>query len=433
MSETIYALSSGAVPSGVAIVRLSGPQALEIGSALAGQLPASGRSALRNLINPDGDELIDQALVLAFKGPNSFTGEDVVEFHCHGSKPVLSALFDVLDGFDGCRQADAGEFSRRAFENGKFDLTEVEGLSDLIGADTEAQRKLALRQAGGELRALYENWRSDLLRCRALIEAELDFADEDDVPGSVSDQVWKQVFELDEKFKAHLDDSRGGEIIRDGLRVVLTGPPNAGKSSLLNALAQRDVAIVTPIAGTTRDIIDVALDLDGYKVTVTDTAGLRSSDDLVELEGIKRAEAAARSADVVYWLQPLGEEVDPARPENSRLVWTKSDLAGDAFVKDSLTISTLADDGLQGFMADLRDKLSGLQTASEAPLMTRRRHRQALMAARENLKQSLEDNQDLEIRSEHLRRAGDELGKIVGRIDVEDLLDVIFSEFCIGK
>lgn len=433
MSETIYALSSGAVPSGVAIVRLSGPKALAIGAALVDDLPDVGRSALRDVKSPHDGGLLDQALVLTFKRPHSFTGEDVVEFHCHGSKPVLSALFDVLDRFEGCRQANEGEFSRRAFENGKFDLTEIEGLADLIGAETEAQRKLALRQAGGALRALYEGWRSDLLRCRALIEAELDFADEDDVPGSVSDQIWSQVSELRTKMAAHLDDERHGEIIRDGLNVVLTGPPNAGKSSLLNALAKRNVAIVTPIAGTTRDIIEVALDIDGYKVTLTDTAGLRPSDDLVEQEGIRRAELAASAGDVVYWLQPLGDTVDGSKPDGSLMVWTKSDLMDVADVKDSVTISTVEPNGLAPLLTDLKARLSKIRSGSEAPLMTRRRHRQALIGAVDSLKTSLAENLDLEIRSEHLRRAGDELGKIVGRIDVEDLLDVIFSEFCIGK
>ena len=433
MSDTIYALSSGPLPSGVAIVRLSGPKSFEIGTALCDRLPDVGRSALRNVRSPHDGELLDQALILVFKGPNSFTGEDIVEFHCHGSRAVLSAVFDALDGFSGCRQAEAGEFSRRAFENGKFDLTEIEGLSDLIGAETEAQRKLALRQAGGELRSLYEGWRSDLLRCRALIEAELDFADEDDVPGSVSEQVWSEVSKLRMQFQSHLRDDRSGEIIRDGLKVVLSGPPNAGKSSLLNALAKRDVAIVTPIAGTTRDVIDVALDIDGYKVTLTDTAGLRASDDIVELEGIRRAELAVEVSDLVYWLQPLGEDVDPSRVDGSVLVWTKSDLVTNMDVKGSLTINTVTADGLSDFLDDLKSRLWKLQNYSENPVMTRRRHRQALIAAQENLEASLAEGQDLEIRSEHLRRASEELGKIVGRIDVEDLLDVIFSEFCIGK
>ena len=401
MADTIYALSSGNVPSGLAVIRLSGPNALVIGEKIANGLPAARTNKLCNLVDPESGELIDRALVLTFSQPSSFTGENVVEFHCHGSRPVVSKMFDVLDRFGSCRMADAGEFTRRAFENGKMDLTEIEGLSDLIAAETEAQRVLALRQAGGELRELYEGWRKDLIRCRALIEAELDFADEEDVPGSVSDQVWSQVDVLRSEIEVHLDDDRQGEIVRDGLRVVLTGAPNVGKSSLLNALARRDVAIVTPIAGTTRDAIDVDLDLAGFKVRVTDTAGLRESDDLVEQEGILRAQQAIDQADVVLWLQVPGDTNSVQPPRGAIPVWTKSDLVKPDTGKDLLTINTVSRDGLDPLLNYLEDRLRTLHSAVETPVMTRQRHRLLLVNCLECLSKARMPNNDLEIGSEH--------------------------------
>jgi tRNA modification GTPase len=449
MAETIYALSSGAVPSGVAVIRMSGPRTVEIVEALAGRLPEPRRAALASLQHPDTGETLDQALLLWFKGPNSFTGEDVAEFHCHGGRAVVSSVLGVLGEFEGCRPAEPGEFTRRAFEHGRMDLTEVEGLADLIAAETESQRRQALRQMGGALGALYEDWRKRLIHMRAMIEADFDFADEEDVPGSVADAVWQEASALHDEIAEHLARSRSGERLRSGLQVVLMGAPNAGKSSLLNAIAGRDVAIVTEEAGTTRDVIEVHLDLGGYPVTLVDTAGLRRTEGIVEREGIRRAEERGRGADLILWaVEPGGAETDdadaglPADLRASVPVWTvrtKSDLETLPEQDSSGTIPEIAcssrsEAGMSALFTRLTRFAEETISVGEAPLATRARHRHALKDCLASLRTAVASGHlPAELRAEDLRRAADALGKITGRIDVEDLLDVIFRDFCIGK
>jgi len=433
LADTIFALSSGSLPSGVAIIRLSGPQARYALEKLTGSAPEVREAKLLSLVNPQDNQPLDEALCLRFDNPHSFTGEDVVELHCHGGVATVEAVLNVLSSFEECRLAEAGEFSRRAFENGKMDLTELEGLSDLIAAQTDEQRKLALQQSGGSLRRLYDDWRSQLIRFRALIEAEFDFSDEDDIPGSVSDQVWSGVTELLDQIRSHLDDGSKGEIIRDGFKIALLGKPNAGKSSLLNALAKRDVAIVTPQAGTTRDVVEVSLNFEGALVQVFDTAGLRESDDEIEMEGMRRAHRAADSANLVLWLQAVDDDEIQEIPGDAIVVRTKSDLSPSSNLNDVLTINTKLVDGIEPLLTLLRQKIQETRPASEVSLISRKRHRDSLEDAVAALEQSLASNLPLELRSESLRRAAESLGRITGRIDVEDLLDVIFSEFCVGK
>ena len=309
-SETIFALSSGAVPAGVAVIRLSGPKARSVMNSLIEKEPKPRFAALRYLKDPQTGDLVDQALVIFFPGSNSFTGEEAVEFHLHGGRAVVKAMLEILGRFDGCRMAEAGEFTRRAFENGKYDLTAVEGLADLIHAETENQRKQAIRQASGAHKTIIDGWRQTLLHARSMIEAELDFSDEEDIPGAISDVIWPKLTELRADIEQHLSKADHGERLRNGLTVVLAGHPNAGKSSLLNWFAKRDVAIVTEEEGTTRDLLELHLDIEGYPVTMIDTAGLRESENIVEREGIRRAREKSENADLLI------EVVDGTRPEN---------------------------------------------------------------------------------------------------------------------
>lgn len=435
--QTIYALSSGGLPAGVAVIRISGRSAFSVAGSLAGTLPAPRQAALKTIRTRNG-LTIDRGLVLIFPGPASFTGEDCVEVHVHGGKAVVNALLAELATFDGCRLAEHGEFSRRALENGKMDLVEVEGLADLISAETEMQRRLALEHAAGGLSELYNGWADRLTRARALIEAELDFADEDDVPGSVSDMVWADMQRLHSELSDHLKGADLGEIIRDGLKVVIAGPPNAGKSSLMNALAKREVAIVTDIAGTTRDVLHIDLNIEGYAVKLYDTAGLRETDEIVEREGIRRALNTVADADLVLSLAEIGHgpQLDfPGFSGKIVTLGTKSDLhPGQGDGEYDVLISSETGAGLPALHQFLRQDLQDRSESLSLALPSRLRHRMLLGESLAAVAAALaSEDRGLDIRAEYLRRAAASLGRITGRVDVEDLLDVIFSEFCIGK
>ncbi|RWX74569.1 tRNA uridine-5-carboxymethylaminomethyl(34) synthesis GTPase MnmE [Neorhizobium lilium] len=430
-TDTIFALSSGTLPAGIAVIRLSGPKAFEAAELLAGQIFSGAKASLRTLRRSDGS-VLDKGLVLGFRAPKSFTGEDCVEFHLHGSKAVVSAVFNELATLTSLRLAEAGEFSRRAFDNGKIDLVEVEGLADLIAAETEMQRRLAVEHSFGGQSALYMAWAERLTRARALIEAELDFSDEEDVPGSVSDRVWMDVGAVYAELLQHIQGAQGGEIIRDGFKVVISGPPNAGKSSLLNALAKRDVAIVTELAGTTRDVIHVDLDLDGYLVRFFDTAGIRESDDLVEQEGIRRAKRAAFEADLVLLLEEIDSDpkYTPEQPQGTMLfIGTKLDRHTVSNRYD-VCLSIKTGEGLDALRTAILKQVTSTWSGSLVP--NRARQLQYLKEASNFVAEALDGGQ-LDLRAESLRIAATSLGRITGRVDVEQLLDIIFSQFCIGK
>jgi tRNA modification GTPase len=482
--DTIFALSSGRGVSAVAVIRISGPRAGEALQIMAGRMPAPRLAAFATVRSIEKEE-IDQALVLWFPGPNSETGEDVAELQIHGGRATVAATLAALGQLKGLRPAEPGEFTRRAFENGKLDLTKVEGLADLVTAETEAQRRQALLHLQGLLGNKAEAWRGRLIAAHALVEARIDFADEADVPEDLLTPARRIVSQLADEIAKALEDGRRGERLREGFVVAIAGPPNAGKSTLLNRIARREAAIVSPYAGTTRDVIEVHLDLEGQPVTLLDTAGIRPTDDPVELEGVRRARDRASAADLVLWVVDAATdrpETQGATLASSAPVWLvenkldllRSPVAGrtetiadpsKVMSNSSLTtfinapetiaksepqftkteqefrpsgvfrLSAETGAGVEPLLAALARKAAETLGSGEPALLTRERHRHALETALAALRRSLAEpaasREDL--MAEELRLAATALGKLTGRIDVEDILDVIFRDFCIGK
>lgn len=423
--DTIFALASAPGKAGVAVIRISGPDALTAGARLAGDLPPPRQTALRLL--RDGDMVLDQALVLPFAAGASFTGEPTVELHLHGSAAVVGAVLRVLGQMPGLRMADPGEFTRRALENGRLDLAQVEGLADLIDAETESQRKQALRVLSGEIGALAEGWRRDLIRAAALIEATIDFADED-VPVDVTPEVSALLAGVLSELHSQISGASAAERVRSGFEVAIVGAPNVGKSTLLNALAGREAAITSDIAGTTRDVIEVRMDIGGLAVTLLDTAGLRETADPVERLGVARAIDRAAKADLRVFLLD-GETPPDVTPGPEDIVLrAKADLLADK----TGAVSGLSGDGIDSLLGLLKDRLT--QRAAHAGIATRERHLTALhraVAGLHSAQGNLARNADLA--AADIRSALIALDHLVGRVDVEDLLDHIFASFCIGK
>lgn len=451
--NTICALASAPGRAGVAVVRVSGPQALDGLKSLTGRSEFESRLAtLCSLRHPVTREILDQALVLYFQGPGSYTGEDVVEYHLHGGRAVTDTALEVLVKLPGHRLAEPGEFTRRAFENGRMDLTAAEAVADLIEAETEAQRAQALAQMGGALAGLYNGWAERLKGVLAHLEADIEFPDED-LPDGLSPQIFEDAGVLAEEVAAHLDDGRRGERLREGVHVAILGAPNAGKSSLMNALVRRNVAIVSDIAGTTRDVIEAYLNIGGYPVILSDTAGLRpgqvgsSGHDGLEAEGIRRAIERAGEAHIkVLLFDGTSEMPDPHTlnliDENSLLVVNKTDdVLSRNHIESAIPVSVKTGHNLSLLVDALRDRLVGMMSgqaggpsSSSSPSLspTRRRHREALEEALACLQRSAQAKLP-ELAAEDLRLAMRAIGRITGRVDVEDLLDSIFSDFCIGK
>ena len=447
MNDTIYAPATGAGRAAVAVIRVSGPRASEAVRDLAGSVPQPRRAVLRQLTHQG--VALDDALVIWFEGPASYTGEDSAEFHVHGGRALVEAVLTALDE-NGLRLAEPGEFTRRAFENGKLDLTQAEGVADLIDAETEAQRRQALGQLGGALSQRYDAWRDLLVQALAMLEAAVDFPDEE-LPEDVAARARPGLEALEAEIGQALADASRGRRVRDGFRIALVGAPNAGKSTLLNALAERDAAIVTSTPGTTRDIIEVPLTLGGYKTLLADTAGLRTTEDAIEAEGVRRARAWAAEADLRLWVIDAAmfhvkqdDELDVVQPGDWAVI-NKIDLV-DSFrleaLRDVLTAKGLnvielaarKPGGAEQARAALTSHVVEALSGAEFPAATRIRHAESLNDARTYLQRALSDvGLEVELAAEDVRLAARALSRITGRIDPEDVLDRVFSSFCIGK
>lgn len=443
MADTIYALASGAGVAGVAVIRLSGPAGAVVIETLTGAPPPPPRrAALRRFRDPADASAIDEGLVLWFPAPASYTGEDVAEFHIHGGSAVIEAMVGALATVEGCRQAEPGEFTRRAFESGKLDLTSAEAVADLVAAQTIAQRRQALSQYDGALAALYEGWRDRLTALLARAETAIDFADED-LPGGLKESILVNILYIKDEIIQYIDDQHRGERIRDGFRVAIIGAPNVGKSSLLNRIADREAAIVAETAGTTRDVIEVHMRLGGYAVIVADTAGIREAAEAIEAEGVRRAHKSAQEADLRVVMFDAGAlpNLDLLALEyvndDAIVVLNKSDL----LVKEPplaingrsfCSVSAKTGAGIDEFLAALTAEVEVRLGVSEQPPLTRARHREALEICVGALERAAAARLP-ELAAEDIRLAVRAMGRITGRVDVEDVLDVIFHDFCIGK
>jgi tRNA modification GTPase len=439
LQDTIFAKASGAGQAAVAVLRLSGPATAEVVARLAGRLPAPRVASLRRLRAPADTEVLDQALVLWFPGPRSYTGEDTAELHLHGGSAVLAGVSEALVAL-GCRPAEPGEFTRRAFLHGKLDLTQAEAIADLIGAETAPQRRQALRQADGALARLYEGWTARATRILAHQEAAIEF-EMDDLPSDLGTRARSEAADLAAEIRRHLADGGRGERLREGLSIAILGAPNAGKSSLLNALVGRDAAIVSARAGTTRDVVECRLDLGGVPAVLADTAGLRDAEDEIEREGIRRARARAGEADLVLALFPADRQPDPATLQAATahpevlVVATKCDLAPTPALlagRPALPTSAYTGAGLAELKARLTAEAARRAGLADAPQLTRARHRAALSEAVELLSEAGAAPLP-ELAAEAYRAAIAALGRLTGRVGVEQVLDIVFGDFCIGK
>jgi tRNA modification GTPase len=440
--ETIFALASGAGMAGLAVVRVSGPNALCAGQAICGRMPAERELRPVRMRDPRTGETLDRGMAVWFGQPASFTGEDVVELHLHGGRAVVAGVCAALAAQAGLRLAEPGEFTRRAFDHGKLDLTRVEGLADLVSAETAAQRRQAVQQLEGSLGRLYEEWRARLISVLAHFEAAIDFAEEE-LPPALVQQSLDKIEGLVHEITLHLDASGPAERIRSGVSIALVGAPNVGKSSLMNCIAGREIAIVSEQAGTTRDVLECHLDLGGYPVLLSDLAGLREAMDPVEAEGIRRARARAESADFILRIYD-STECNPSflgaagsndsrsiivlnKADQADMNWVPKDKKGALFV-----VSALTGNGIERLLSEVTRRVESLCAVPEEAVFTRHRHRAAVTECHSCLKRALGAN-ELDMAAEDVRLAVRSLGLITGRVDVEDVLDLIFGEFCIGK